>query len=541
MTIVDLIIEESGAERGRILAAACVAGVTSMLVLIGANVLAGAPGLAGLPAMGLFALVIVGHYLCAKHMYYRTAAVVESALHRIKIRIVGKLEKVDIQGVERIGTAEIYDGITDNLSVVSNYASLIAAFLQSVFILAFAVLYIAWLSLPTFIAVTSLLAVGYAIYRNRAKGIERYLQRLGDARLVFFDRLTDLLKGFKEVKLSRRRGRDVRADIVRSSEALRGFNVKTGAMNSDNFIFATGNLYALLGVIVLVVPQYADVGSSALVDIVAGILFLWGPVTMLVAGAPAYIRSNVALDRAGALEEKLDRAIQETQVALDVEDPWKDGIGAIAARGVEFEYASEDGDSTFRIGPLDVDIAQGEIVLLVGGNGSGKSTALKVLTGLYPPTRGELLVGGIRVDPDNVAAYREKISAIYTDFHLFAKLYGLLDVDPAEVHRLIAQMDLQQKTSFEDKGFTNRNLSTGQRKRLAMIVALLEDRPVCVFDEWAADQDPEFREYFYVELLPSLKQRGKTVIAVSHDDRYFHCADQVIAMEYGQIRSVNKR
>src|SRR5690606_26016919 len=119
--------------------------------------------------------------------------------------------------------------------------------------------------------------------------------------------------------------------------------------------------------------------------------------------------------------------------------------------------------------------------------------------------------------------------------------YGLLDVDPAEVHRLIAQMDLQQKTSFEDKGFTNRNLSTGQRKRLAMIVALLEDRPVCVFDEWAADQDPEFREYFYVELLPSLKQRGKTVIAVSHDDRYFHCADQMIAMEYGQIRSVNKR
>ncbi|HLM72149.1 MAG TPA: cyclic peptide export ABC transporter [Polyangiaceae bacterium] len=537
MTIVDLIIEESGTERGRILGAACAAGVTSMLVLIAANVLAGSSDQAGLPAGGLFALVIVGHYFCAKHMYFRTAAVVESALHRIKIKIVGKLEKADIQGIERIGTAEIYDGITDNLSVVSNYASLIAAFLQSVFILAFTVLYIAWLSLPTFIAVASLLAIGYGVYRKRAKGLERHLKRLGDVRLAFFDQLTDLLKGFKEVKLSRRRGRDLKTDIARSSEALRGSNMKAGAMNSDNFIFATGNLYALLGVIVLVVPQYADVDSSTLVDIVTGILFLWGPMTMLVAGAPAYIRSNVALDRARTLEEKLDKAIQETQIALDVEDPWKDGFGAIAARGIEFEYASEDGDSTFRIGPLDVDIAQGEIVFIVGGNGSGKSTALKVLTGLYPPTSGELLVGGIRIGSDNVAAYREKISAIYTDFHLFAKLYGLLDADPAAVHRLLAQMDLQQKTSFENKGFTSRKLSTGQRKRLAMIVVLLEDRPIYVFDEWAADQDPEFRAYFYEELLPGLKQRGKTVIAVTHDDRFFHHADQVIAMEYGRIRS----
>jgi putative pyoverdin transport system ATP-binding/permease protein len=540
VTVVDLILQEAGDERGRILMAACVAGATSMLVLIGANVIAGAPELSGLPAAGLFALVVAVHYLSAKHMYHRTAAIVESALHRIKIRIVDKLEKADIQGVERIGTAEIYDGITDNLSVVSNYATLISGFLQSVFILAFAVLYVAWISLPTFIAITVLLTIGYSMYRERAKELETYLQRLGDTRVAFLDQLADLLKGFKEVKLNRRRGRDICTDIAQSSEALRGFNLKSGAMNSDNFLFASGNLYALIGLIVLIIPQYVDVDSSALVDIVAALLFLWGPMTVLVTGAPAYIRSNVALDRAQTLEGKLDKAIQETQIALDADDAWQGGFGAIAARGMEFEYVSGDGDGTFRIGPLDVDIAEGEIVFIVGGNGSGKSTALKVLTGLYPPTGGKLLVGGVRVDSDNVAAYREKISAIYTDFHLFAKLYGLLDVDPAAVHRLIAQMELQQKTSFEDKGFTNRNLSTGQRKRLAMIVALLEDRPICVFDEWAADQDPEFRAYFYEQLLPALKQRGKTVIAVTHDDRFFHCADQVITMEYGRIRSVER-
>jgi putative ATP-binding cassette transporter len=541
VTIVDVVIEEAGPERGRILMAASVAGATGMLVLIGANIVSGSPELSGLPMAGLFGLVVVVHYFCAKHMYYRTAAIMETALHRIKIRVVDKLEKADIQGIERIGTAEIYDGITDNLSVVSNYSTLIAGFLQSLFILAFAVLYVAWISLPTFVVLTLVLTIGYSMYRDRAKELERYLQRIGGARLAFFDQLTDLLRGFKEVKLSRKRGRDIRADIARSSETLRGFNMKSGAMNSDNFIFASCNLYAVLGAIVLVVPQYTDVDSSALVDVVAGILFLWGPMTVLVTGAPAYLRSNVALDRVRALEEKLDKAIQEAQISLDVEDPWRGGFGSIAARGVAFEYAGVDSDSVFRIGPLDIDIAQGEIVFLVGGNGSGKSTALKVLTGLYPPTGGELLVGGVRLGPENVAAYREKISAIYTDFHLFAKLYGLLDADPAAVHRLIAQMELQQKTSFQNKGFTNRNLSTGQRKRLAMIVALLEDRPIYVFDEWAADQDPEFREYFYKELLPELKQRGKTVIAVSHDDRFFHCADQVITMEYGQIRSIERR
>ncbi|MRG98515.1 cyclic peptide export ABC transporter [Polyangium spumosum] len=540
MTIVDLIVQEAGRERSRILTAASMAGATSMFVLIGANVVAGAPELLGFLAAGLFALVVAGHYLSAKYVYYRTATVVESALHRIRIRIVDKLEKADIQGIERIGAAEIHDAITENLSVVSHYGPLIAAFLQAALILAFAVLYVAWISLPTFIAISFLLTIGYLTYRERAKELERYLQRLGDARVAFFDLLTDLLKGFKEVKLSQRRGRDICADIERSSGALRGFNLRSGEMNGDNFIFASSNLYALLGVIVIVLPQHIDVDSSALVDIVAAILFLWGPMTVLITGAPAYIRSNVALDRARTLEEKLDKAIQETRIAQDAEDTWRGGFGVIAGRGVEFEYVSDDGDGAFRVGPLDVEIPEGEIVFIVGGNGSGKSTALKVLTGLYPPTGGELRVGGIRVDSSNVAAYREKISAIYSDFHLFAKLYGLLDVDPAAVHRLIEQMGLHQKTSFENEGFTNRNLSTGQRKRLAMIVALLEDRPICVFDEWAADQDPEFRAHFYEELLPTLKQRGKTVIAVTHDDRFFHCADRVITMEYGRIRSVER-
>jgi putative ATP-binding cassette transporter len=163
---------------------------------------------------------------------------------------------------------------------------------------------------------------------------------------------------------------------------------------------------------------------------------------------------------------------------------------------------------------------------------------MKVLTGLYPATGGEMRIDGQRLRPENVAAYREMYSAIFSDFHLFSRLYGLLDVDEQAVLTLLRQMQIDDKTSFEKGRFTKRDLSTGQRKRLAMIVALLEDRPICLFDEWAADQDPEFRKYFYDELIPALKRRGKTVIAVSHDDRYFHCADRVVTLEYGKVRSI---
>jgi putative ATP-binding cassette transporter len=221
-------------------------------------------------------------------------------------------------------------------------------------------------------------------------------------------------------------------------------------------------------------------------------------------------------------------------------DPWDGRKPTIKANNIVYEYGAQAAGEVFHIGPLSFTIEPGEIIFIVGGNGSGKSTLLKVLTGLYQPSAGELYVDDVCVTPTNVAAYREMISAIFSDFHLFAKVNGLLDVDEALVNNKLEAMHLEGKTAFVDQKFTNRNLSTGQRKRLAMIVALLEDRPIYVFDEWAADQDPEFRKYFYEELLPTLKQRGKTVIAVSHDDRYFHCADRVVTMELGQIRSIER-
>jgi putative ATP-binding cassette transporter len=203
---------------------------------------------------------------------------------------------------------------------------------------------------------------------------------------------------------------------------------------------------------------------------------------------------------------------------------------------VTFQYTEPvDGRALFEVGPLDFRVQQGETVFIVGGNGSGKSTFMKLLTGLYYPRGGSLRLDGRRVEGADYRAYRSLFSVIFTDFHLFDRLYGIEGVAQEDVDALLERMELEKKTRYVDGRFTHQNLSTGQKKRLALIVTLMEDRPIFIFDEWAADQDPGFRRYFYEVLLQGFKERGKTVIAVTHDDRCFHVADRVLKMDYGRI------
>jgi putative ATP-binding cassette transporter len=177
-------------------------------------------------------------------------------------------------------------------------------------------------------------------------------------------------------------------------------------------------------------------------------------------------------------------------------------------------------EAVFQIGPTDFTLRSGELVFITGGNGSGKSTFLKVLAGLYEPDSGEITLDGGRVDDKTREAYRALMSAIFVDYHLFHRLYGIADPDPAEIDRLLREFRLHDKTGLTDGEFRTIDLSAGQRKRLALIVSLLEKRPILLLDEWAADQDPEFRRKFYHDLLPALNRAGATVVAVTHDDRY---------------------
>ncbi len=540
MTIIDLLKREAGGRAKTVFAAATLAGCSNALILGLANHAAEQQDQVGMRELLMFVCAGLLYVLTARQTHHRTTIIVEDALHRIKQRIAGKIERAEAQGIERLGMAELYDRITENIATISESAGQIANLMMSLLVLAAAAVYVIWLSPEGFVFVALLLGAGMALFWNKRKVILDQLQEASMKRLVFFDALTDLLRGFKEIKFSEKRSHEVAGEVVSGSEKLREITVKTHILFDDNYIFTNCVLFTLLCVLTMILPQYLYFTAATIGALTATVLFAWNPIAGIAGGLPAYLRSNVALEHIEALESKLDNIASEAATGDAVVRPWTQPLTQLEVRELEFRYEG-DAEAGFRVGPVSFEVAAGEVLFLVGGNGSGKTTLFKALTGLYPAAAGELRLDGVRVDNDNIVAYRELFSVIFTDFHLFTKLYGLLDVDPAEVTRLLELMELRDKTSFAEQRFGTRELSTGQRKRLAMIVALLEDRPIYAFDEWAADQDPEFRQFFYEQLIPMLTARGKTVIAVSHDDRYFDCADRLITLDYGKVRSIERR
>jgi putative ATP-binding cassette transporter len=210
--------------------------------------------------------------------------------------------------------------------------------------------------------------------------------------------------------------------------------------------------------------------------------------------------------------------------------------------GVTHSYRGEREESGFTLGPIDLTFSAGELVFLVGGNGSGKSTLAKLITGLYIPETGEISLDGQLINDENREWYRQHFSVVFSDFYLFERLLGIgsADIDP-QAQDYLVQLQLDHKVQVKDGVLSTTALSQGQRKRLALLTAYLENRPIYLFDEWASDQDPFFKETFYKQLLPELKHRGKTVVVISHDDRYFHLADHIVKLDYGKLKYSNPK
>jgi putative ATP-binding cassette transporter len=281
----------------------------------------------------------------------------------------------------------------------------------------------------------------------------------------------------------------------------------------------------------LLLPSF---GLQEVVAIIFAMIFYQGKlILVLLAQLPDIIKGQIALSRLRQLtQDQITRQpIRDTLYKSSKEriKPFR----TLTLQNIQFAYPTPPGVSGFSLGPINLTARAGEILFIIGGNGSGKTTLMHVLTGLYRPLSGTFSLDDRIV---KMTDYRHYFAAVFNDVHLFERLYGLDRVDEQQVNRLLAQMDLAPRVRYVDDRFSTLKLSAGQRKRLALVVSLLEDKPIYLFDEWAADQAPDFRRYFYQELLPALKAQGKTLIVVSHDERYFAVADRVIKMEYGQIK-----
>jgi putative ATP-binding cassette transporter len=262
------------------------------------------------------------------------------------------------------------------------------------------------------------------------------------------------------------------------------------------------------------------------------ILYMMSPLAALMDGLPILARGNIALKKIEALgwDSSQPESLKPSD-SLPFSHP-----AVLRLSGVTHRYNREGEDRPFTLGSLNLALQPGEIVFLTGGNGSGKTTLALLLVGLYAPEQGEIRLGEQRITEANREGYRQQFSAVFSDFYLFDSLLGFdgKEMD-AEARVYLARLQLDHKVRIENGEFSTLDLSQGQRKRLALLVAYLEDRPFYLFDEWAADQDPVFKKIFYTELLPALKAKGKTVVVITHDDGYFHMADRCLRLEDGKI------
>ncbi len=486
-----------------------------------------------LPLAGLFIATVLIYAVSESWMISRLVADVEEAIDRLRIKLVNRLRHADLWQLEHLGQSQLFDNITQSCRVISSNSQYLAQAMRSIIQIATILLYIATISMVSFLIIVPLLVIGVAGYHKLGRSLAERQEKLVGHETKLFECVSDLFDGFQEQRLNSARSRTL-------NETFAELSTDTATARNDvhlhgwgQFVFGETVFNLILGAVVFLVPIYAPTVSTELVKISAAVLFLSAPLGGIIQALAVMRPAESAAGRMLSLEAELATLAEPGSEGES--EPVPIDFAEIRMNGVEFSYPAPTDERPFSVGPLDVSIRRGETIFVTGGNGSGKSTLIKLLTGLYHPERGYLTCDGAEITAPRLAGYRALMAPVFSDFHLFTQLYGLDDIDRITVEDLLRWMEMERVSGFEKNHFTRTDLSTGQRKRLALIGALLETKPILILDEWAADQDAHFRRKFYRTLLPELKQRGLTIIAVTHDDHYFDAADRRLHIDEGRL------
>jgi putative pyoverdin transport system ATP-binding/permease protein len=490
------------------------------------------------PGLWATALFVVALFLFMKTQAYITitaTAEIEGIIHKLRLRLMDHIRSSELLELEKIGRARIVAAITSDTAILTQASNMLCFSVQGAVLIVFVSAYVAYLSPPAFLLTVVIVAGAATMFHLKNRRLIAQKQESAAWERRLFDRLTDFLDGFKEVRLNSARSADLFADAVTVSRTAANIKIRTQAETFKMIVNSQASMYVLLGTVVFVAPTFSDtLGGTSISKATTALLFMVGACFGLVQSIPILVNANVAADRI----ERLEKALQAVSVAQRADVALPSRFDKIEMRNIVFHYIDSLSDKGFTIGPIDFTLRPGELVFITGGNGSGKSTFLRVLSGLYAPSSGTVTLDGRLIDDDTRDIYRALISGIFFDYHLFQRLYGIPDPDMAEVNRLLEQFRLSDKTGLSNGEFRTLDLSGGQRRRLALIVSLLEKRPVLLLDEWTAEQDPEYRRKFYEELLPDMMRAGATVVVITHDDRYLDELDlpaRRIRMDEGRI------
>lgn len=457
----------------------------------------------------------------------------QQAVFRLRMRLSQQILGSHLVHLEQLGSPRLLATLTDDVQSVSEAVRLLPFLCIDVAMVVGGLSYIVWLSLQVFLMVCSITIVALGSCQFLLTQGRKRLARAREEQDELFRHFRTVTEGTKELKLHyKRRQAFLREDLQSSASRFRHHNTTGLTLFAITSTWGKLIFFFAVGFVIFALPNFMVLDLQTLSGYILMFTYLMVPMERLVNSLPTLGKAGVALEKIESLGLSLSHYSEFDSVPPALKNQWQ----ALKFRGITHHYQTEREDSSFAVGPLDLVLEPGQLIFIVGGNGSGKSTLAKLMTGLYLPEQGEIYLDDIAISPENREWYRQHFAVVFADFYLFDRLLGLDQENLDEIaDNYLHKLRLDHKVKIQQGKLSTTALSQGQRKRLSLLTAYLENRPIYLFDEWASDQDPIFKDLFYTELLPSLRNQGKTVLVISHDDHYFHLADRLIKLDFGQI------
>ncbi|MDD5033375.1 MAG: ATP-binding cassette domain-containing protein [Methylococcaceae bacterium] len=531
LRLIDFLRKEPDFPKTRVIFMVCVSGFAGAAMLIAINQAAEAIAAgAADPQQFFIVLSLLALLVYTQHQsLLKVSEAVEEILLKLRLRIGNQLRHAPLRFLEQTGTSTIQATLANDTLLISQSALSLTLLTRSCLVVALSLAYLGWISLWALFVALALLGVYGFLYGGFVHpNLTWKLRRAQDLQKGSLRRLRALLGGIKEIKLSRRKNSALFEHYGRTEGEIGALKRGADTEVANGFTIGYCVFYLLLVVLIIILPGLNPALTGQVFKIAVTSFFILSELTPWLTWIPEIVRANAVVEEMCRLEAKLQGASHD-EPALPPPETLSP-FSSLHLEGVEFSCADPHGK--FSLGPLDLAVAAGELLCIVGGNGSGKTTLLKLLAGLYYPRAGAIRVDDRVIDAAAQSAYRELFSAVFADYYLFERWYGGSETDPQRVGQWLETMGLSGKTDFTDGGFRPLELSRGEKWRLAFISAALEDKPIMLLDDFAADLDLEFREKLYREILPDLKRRGKTVIVAARDD--FDLADRVLRLEDGR-------
>ena len=485
-----------------------------------------------------FVVLLLVYRFSQRMLVANAAAEIETSLHERRKTIVGKTLNLSLRDIENLRGERVVNGLHASYDSLSQAIVPLVSGLEGLVMLVFMYAYLLYLSPAAGLLTAVVAGLSVLGYLSLNRQLDMTLRETGESSQRFQDYATALVRGNKELRLNAQRRAGLEHDMAETSAHMARNRSDSAHILAQILTTGTSVSYLLAGSVVFVLPMLADIPGADVSRIVMAVLFLIGPVGSLANSIQHFVIARFALRNIEQFEQRIDACVTPDSRSGTLPDTPFTGL-ALDGIGYRHRAAQSGQGDSFTIENVSLELHPGEIIFITGGNGSGKTTALRVLTGLYPRDQGTITTKGTVVPMQAPQWYCNLFSGVFADYHVFPKAYGLDAEGLAILDDWLVRLDIRNKLPGDLTLLETEALSTGQKKRLALALALAERRPVLVLDEWAADQDPATRKQFYTEILPGLKAQGKAIVCITHDDNYFDCADRRFHMSEGKMTPVD--